>query len=411
MQTFLTRRKNIQNSLKKNEALLLPSLPEFFRQPDVTYPYRQDSCLYYVTGFEEPESFLILTKSKALLFVREKNELKELWDGFRIGSEQALKTFKVDESYPISLLETKLTEKLKGIDKIFYNEIHLDFDKKVLALNRNTASARDFLGLFRCLKEEKEIQLLTRACEVTGYAHQRLAQALRPNVTERTLHGVFIQAFMEKNSIREGYQSIIATGNNATTIHYIENSGTCKEGELLLVDAGAEVKNYTADVTRVYPVSGKFSKEQKTLYNKLLKLQKSLIEQVHPDTSLKDLQEKMQTGITEILLSVDILKGTLRDNLENKSFNKYCPHSIGHFLGLDVHDTPLPNNPKSILKPSMVITIEPGIYIPKTDLSAPKALRGVGLRIEDNILVTSEGYKNLTQSIPKEVEEIESLCS
>ena len=411
MNSFLMKRKAVQKTLKSNESLLLPSLPEFFRQPDVSYPYRQDSCFYYLTGFEEPESFLILTNAKSILFVREKNELKELWDGVRLGPKKAKEILKIDEAYPISQLQEKLKTELKNKDKIFYNEICPTSNSIVKNLSKNLFSAREFLGSFRSFKNEEEIKTLQEACNVTGYAHQRLAQALRPEITERALHGIFIQAFMEKGSLREGYQSIIATGDNATTIHYIKNNGICKKGELLLVDAGAEVDYYTADVTRVYPVSGRFSKEQKDLYERLVKLQKSLIEDVGPDISLKTLQEKMQTGLTEILLQVKILKGTLRENLEKKSFKRYCPHSIGHLLGLDVHDAGFSKNEEATLKPSMVVTIEPGLYIPKEDTSVPQALKGVGLRVEDDILVTSEGYKNLTKSIPKEVEEIESLCS
>ena len=411
MDSFKLRRKNIAKTLNKEEALLLPSLPEFFRQPDVTYPYRQDSCFYYLTGFEEPESFLIIKKSKSILFVREKNITKELWDGKRLGVTKAKELLKVDEVYPISSLNEKLKQELKEIQKIFYNEIHYEFDSKVKQLNKEISSAREFLGSFRILKENKEIESLRKACAVTCYAHQRLAQALRPQITERALHGIFIQAYMEKFSVREGYQSIIATGNNATTIHYTKNNSVCKKGELLLVDAGAEIDYYTADVTRVYPVSGRFSKEQKELYEKLLKLQKELIEEVKPDISLKILQEKMETGITEILLSTKILKGNLREHVEKKSFKTYCPHFIGHLLGMDVHDPGFLRNTEAPLKPSMVITIEPGIYIPENDKNVPEALRGIGLRIEDDILVTSEGYENLTQSIPKEIEEVETLCS
>ena len=411
MNPFNLRRNQVAKALGDTEALLLPSLPEFFRQPDVTYPYRQDSCFYYLTGFEEPESFLILKKSKSILFLREKNKVKELWEGERMGVSKAKDSFKMTEVYPLSYLDEKLEKELKGIKTLIYNKIHPDFDQKIKKLNKTILPARSFLGTFRKLKSDEEINSLKKACEVTSYAHQRLAQCLRPEITERALHGIFLQALMEKNALREGYQSIIACGNNGNTIHYIKNDDVCKEGDLLLVDAGAEVNYYTADVTRIYPVSGSFSEEQKYLYKKLLKLQKSLIQEVKPDVSFKTLEEKMQTGITEILLETQILKGTLREHVNKKSFKSYCPHSIGHLLGMDVHDPGFEKKDEAILKPSMIMTIEPGIYIPYADKEAPKGLRGLALRIEDNILITSEGYENLTQAIPKEVEEVESLCS
>ena len=215
---------------------------------------------------------------------------------------------------------------------------------------------------------------------------------------------------MEKGSPREAYGSIIACGNNATTLHYIKNNSVCKKGDLLLVDAGSEMNHYASDITRMYPVSGKFSKKQKDIYQALLLLQKSLIKEVKPKVPMKLLNKKMKEGITQILLDMKILKGSLKSHLQKNSFHKYCPHSVGHLLGLDVHDPWFKPRGEIVLKAGMVITIEPGIYIAKTDKNASPELRGLGLRIEDNILVTNKGQTNLSAAILKEIKQIENLC-
>ena len=238
-----------------------------------------------------------------------------------------------------------------------------------------------------------------------------MAKALKPDINERALHGIFIKSIMEKNSPREAYGGIIACGANATVLHYTKNNSICKKGELLLVDAGAEKNYYSSDITRVYPVNGTFTKNQKNLYEKLLKLQKELIREVKPGISLKAINKKMFEGITKILIDVGLLKGSFRENFNKQSYRKYCPHSVGHLLGLDVHDVAFTKTEKDILKPGMVLTIEPGIYIARQDKKAKKDLRGVGMRIEDDILVTKTGRQNLTKALPKEISDIEKLCS
>ena len=418
MNEFKERRKNILKALPENSALILSSLPEFFRQPDVPYPYRQDSNFYYLTGFQESKSLFILKKSSSsdpkitsFLFIKNKNPIKELWEGCRYSTTEIKEQFQIEESYHLKDLDSQLTKILKDLSTIFYNNLNPLFDKKIKNFNKEFLCAKKFLAPFRSLKSPTEIQYLTQAVEVTGHAHAQVAKALRPGMNERALHGVFIKSLMEKGSVREGYQSIIASGENATTIHYVNNNSICKENDLLLIDAGGEIQQYTADITRVFPVNGFFSPEQKEIYQKLLTLQKSLIEQVKPGVNFNDLNTKMLEGATYILLEMGFLKGSFEENFENKNYHKYCPHRLGHLLGLDVHDPGFSSKEEFILKESMVITIEPGIYISPDDKQVPEKFRGLGLRIEDNILVTPTGYKNLSQCIPKEIEEIETLCS
>lgn len=412
MKFLKDRRQKIAKALPKNKALVLSSSPQVFRQVDVLYPYRQESHFYYLTGFEQEESlFILLPSSKSILFIKDRNPKKEAWDGPLYSSFEVKRKYGIDEVYTLSQLPALLSKKLKGMSQILYSPQNSYFDKKVRALKIKTGSAYDFLKAFRRIKSKQEIASIKKACAFSIEAHKEVAKALKANKTERALHAVFIRSIMEQGAVREAYSGIFACGKNATVLHYVKNNSICKKGELLLVDAGAEFNYYASDITRVYPVSGRFSKNQKKLYQALLKLQKSLIKEVRPKVSLKDINFKMFEGVTEILLEFGFLKGSLKENLKKQSYRKYCPHSVGHLLGLDVHDVSFKKTESSLLKEDMVLTIEPGIYISKEDKKAPSDLRGLGLRIEDDIRVIKAGRENLTAKLPKEIEEIEGLCS
>ena len=412
MKWFKNKRNQIAKALPKNSVLILGSFPEAFRQVDIKHPYRQESNFYYLTGFEQASSlFLLFPSARSVLFVADKDPAKELWDGCLYGTQEVKKKFLIDEVYPFSELDKNLTPLLKGKSKFFYDKINPLFDKKLKPFKIESCSANDFLQKFRKIKDETEISSIKEAVSISIYAHKQIAKALKPGINERTLHGIFIKSIMEKGSPREAYGGIIGCGENATILHYTQNNSVCKKGELLLVDAGAEYNYYSSDITRVYPVSGKFSKNQKELYKKLLELQKRLIKEVKPGVSLTGINQKMYQGITKILLDLKFLQGSLKENMNKKSYTKYCPHSVGHLLGLDVHDANLKQMGEDKLEPGMVLTIEPGIYISKQDKKATKDLKGLGLRIEDDILVTQTGCKNLTEKLPKELAEIEKLCS
>ncbi len=414
MKAFKNNRLKVAKSLPKKSLLVLGSSPEVLRQPDVCYPYRQDSNFYYLTGFTKPYSLFLLLPGKnptSILFILDKNPLKELWDGCRDTTTEVKKKLLIDEVYYLKDLDKKLPNFLKNKTTLFYNKNNPLFNKKLRVYKKEIKSAQKFLAPFRQIKSKTEIDVLKKACAVTAHAHKEVAVHLKPNINERTLHGVFLKSIMEKGAEREGYGSIIACGKNATTLHYIQNDSLCKSGDTLLVDAGAEVDYYTADVTRVYPVNGKFSKNQKQLYNQLLKLQKKLIQSVRPEVNMKDLNEKMLQGIVSILIEMKLLKKTDNQATKELAAHKYCPHFIGHLLGLDVHDPSFKNKRSLTLKAGMVITIEPGFYISEKNKSVPKDLRGLGFRIEDDILVTSSGQENLTKNIPKEIKDIEKLCS
>lgn len=415
MKSHLIKRKQIAQSLPHSSALILSSLPQFFRQTDVSYPYRQESNFYYLTGFEQAKSlFLLFPSSRSVLFISDKDSVKEVWDGPLATTKQVKTKYLINEVYYLSQIDNILKKKLKGVSKIFYDYSNktCEFNKQIIQFKfKKTESAYHFLKPFRRLKESKEITSIKKACSHSIHAHKEVAKALKSNISERALHGVFIKSIMEQGSTREAYQGIFACGKNATILHYVKNNSICKKGELLLVDAGAEYGYYASDISRVYPVSGKFSKNQKNLYKALLKLQKQLIKAVKPEVTLKSINQKMFEGIIHILLEFGVLKGSLKENLKMEIYKKYCPHSVGHLLGLDVHDVTFKPGESTVLKPGMVLTIEPGIYINRTDKKFPEDLRATGLRIEDDILVTQKSQKNLTLNLPKEAEEIEELCS
>ena len=408
MQWFKNKRKQIAGSLPPKSALVLESFPVYFRQQDVPFPYRQESNFYYLTGWTEPESLFILTKEKSILFIQNKDPVKEAWEGYRLTVKEAKDIYLMDQVHTIEKWEEKPDVHLKGIKTIYSTGVNPYFTKQIKSLKGiKIKPAAEILARFRQIKDSTEVKRIKKSVSITAKAHKEVARSLKPGISERTLHGIFIKTLMENGGQREGYTSIVGSGNNANVLHYTKNNSICRKGELLLLDAGVEKDYYTADVTRVYPIDGTFSKTQKEVYNSLLQLQKNLIKEVRPQADWKILNKKMFEGITRILMEWKVLKGSFSENINKKTYRTYIPHSLGHQLGIDVHDPPFPSRTPQLLKTGMVMTVEPGIYFPK---SCPiKSLRGMGFRIEDDILVTAKGRENLSQNIPKEIEQIENL--
>ena len=414
MRQFKERRRRIAKALPADSALVLESAPVHFRQPEIAFPYRQESAFYWLTGWTEPESLFLLTKNLSALFIRKKDPVKELWEGKRLSAKEAKEFYLMDKTAEIQKWEEKPDLYLKGIKTVFSTGVNPRFSKKLKSLRGvKKKSAQNFLRPHRQIKDVWEIKTIREAVKISAEAHKEIAKALKPGVSERALHGVFLKAFMERGAQREGYSGIFAAGENALCLHYTADRSICRRGELLLADAGAEKDYYTADLTRIYPVNGRFSPMQRKAYSALLSLQKSLIQEIRPEADWKILNEKMRDGATEILIELGALKGSLSRNLKRKTFQPYLPHSLGHHLGLDVHDPAFPPKKQKkpwTLKPGMVLTAEPGIYFPK-NFGPIKSLRGTGFRIEDDILVTKTGCENLSRSLPKEPDEIEALCS
>lgn len=392
--------------------------------------FRATSDFVYATGFEEPDAICVILTSDSKpfrLFLRDKDPAKEIWDGFRYGLSGAKEVFGADESYKIDTFSEEFPKMLAGVETVYYalegSERDLSvirgIQKFVSTMGRSGRGLlpihdpKEILGEMRVKKSATEIAWHKEACKLSAEAHVELMKSVEPGMNEKDMQAILFKEFFARGAHREGYFSIIAAGDNATILHYRDNNSSSKDGDLLLVDAGAEKNYFTADITRTYPLNGKFTAAQKDVYSRVLKVQKNLIEMVKPGVPYEDIQEAARKQLTEELLAMKFLKGSVDENLKSGAYRKYYPHNIGHFLGMDVHDVGLyrVNDKSRQLEAGMVITIEPGLYIPADDDSVPKEYRGIGIRIEDDVLVTDKGYDVMTALAPKEIVDIESLMA
>ena len=428
-EVYHLRRRRLANQLK-GAALILPAAKEPIRNHYFHYPYRQDSNLYYLSGFDEPESCLIYRPGQSpetVLFVRSKNPEREIWDGFRYGPEGAKRSFQVDEAYPIEEFEKKAAELLMDVECLYYRLFrNEEFDKKIANVQMTVQGGRPrggrgllpvydptpVIGELRVIKDEHDLPAMRKTCEISALAHVEVMKATKPGVSERALHGVFLKSIMEQGASYEGYEGIVASGVDSTCLHYVTKEKTLQDGEILLVDCGAEYEFYSGDITRAYPVNGKFSSAQKALYGDVLAAQKRLIQSVKPGhTSLAGLQQLATREMTEIALKHGLLKGSADELIKTRAITKYYPHNVSHYLGIDTHDAgfSVVDGKPRMVEPGMVFTIEPGFYVPGDDKDAPSDYRGIGIRIEDDILVTNSGCEVMTSKAPKEIEELEAL--
>ena len=402
------------------------------RSNDTEYPFRPNSDFYYLTGFEEDNTTLVLSKKEAkvstTLFVQKKEATLELWSGERLGVEAAHERFSVDTVFESEVLLTELKVLFKDQNRLYIDlfseeKLYSDIKKVAAALLHDrtvTCSPRSFHDItaltqqMRLIKDDFEIIKMREALAITASAHHHAMALVHPNMMEYQLQAEYEYIFKKEGAYSDAYTTIIAGGNNANTLHYIKNDQPLKEGTLVLVDAGCEYAMYASDITRTYPVGGKFTPAQIELYNMVLAVQLQVFELIKIGSSKKILQEYSERLLCEGMVSLGILKGDVDTLLKEKKQKKYYPHGIGHWIGLDVHD-PLPYKDATgadlLFEVGMVITVEPGIYQPEDDLDIPKKYRGIGIRIEDDILVTQEGYENLSSRIAKTVEEIEMRCS
>lgn len=412
-------------------AFIIASPLEYTRNSSVGHPFRQDSNFYFLTGFEESESIFIFRPGmspETVLFVRKKNPERETWDGFRFGPDAAQAEFRIDKTYPIDEFDHQAPQLLKGVEKIYFTRFknpHVDskVDHALQALkstqNRTgfgylpIHDADEFLSEFRLKKGETDIANMRKACELTAEAHAETMKYVKPGMTEKEVQGYFIYQIMKRGAAREGYNGIFAGGDNATTLHYVFNDQPLKSGELLLIDAAGEYNYFTSDITRTFPINGRFNEEQAEVYAGVLKIQKEIIEMVRPGITFQALQDAGTSMLTDLILELGLLTGRKEDIVKSLEHKKYYPHGIGHFLGMDVHDTGMyfnkKNNEPRPLEENMVFTIEPGIYIPYHDQTVAEEYRGIGVRIEDNIRVTSNGFEVLTEKAPKEISDLEKI--
>ena len=416
---FWERRTRVFAQMQPNSALLLFSEIEKRRNNDCTYPFRQDSYFWYLTGFNEPNAALLLLKTeqaeKAIIFLRPRDPLLETWNGRRLGVEGAPQQLNVNKAYSIEEFATVLPKILKNLTALYYvPEIHTWGDKLVTesAVSFNEIlDWRPMLSEMRLIKSPNEIRLMQQAGQITALGHIKAMQTTRPNRFEYEIESDILHEFNRHCARFPSYNSIVAGGNNACILHYTENDCPLNDGDLVLIDAGCEFAMYAGDITRTFPVNGKFSQPQREIYELVLKAQKRAIELLVPGNSIKQANDEVIRIKTQGLVDLGILKGDVDTLIEQQAYRQFYMHGLGHWLGLDVHDVGSYGQDKQrILEIGMVITVEPGIYIAE-DADVPEQYKGIGVRIEDNLLMTEYGNKILTAAAPKEIADIENLMN
>lgn len=416
------RREILAKKLPKQSVSILLSSASKRRSNDTEYPYRQESNFYYLTGFKEDNAALVFvkknTKVQIILFVQKKDPTLELWNGVRLGKKGAKKVFDLDKVYVSSSLEKKFVKFLESQQRVLY-----DFDsdnaalETIKTLGKKCKIHQDlapYVQKMRLLKSPSEIALIQKAIEITKQAHHEAMKMNKREKYEYQVQAEIEYIFKKNGAYSDAYTSIVASGNSANTLHYIQNDKKLQEGDLILIDAGCEYEYYASDITRTIPVSGRFTEAQKEVYSLVLDVQKKIIEMIRPGVMRSDLQKKSEELLCEGLVALGVLDGDPKELLENKTHKKYYPHGIGHWMGIDVHD-PAPykyENAQEIpLQKGMVLTIEPALYLREDDKDIPQKYRGIGVRIEDNILVSNKGYTNLSEEIVKEIEDIQAYTS
>ncbi len=414
----------------KGNIALIGSAAVRARNRDVNYPFRQDSDFYYLTGFNEPDSLAVFIPGRKqgeyILFCREFDEKKALWEGAHAGLEGATVHYKADDSFPIDDLDDILPGLLEDKGKVYYpigRDSDLDHNLLVwinhirsqsrsgVTAPGELASLEHILHEMRLFKSPEELKLMRRAADVSANAHVKAMQRCKPGLYEYQIEAEIIYNFIQDGLRAVAYPSIVAGGKNACVLHYTENADKLKSGDLLLIDAGAECDHYAADITRTFPVSGRFSEPQKQLYQLVLDAQTAAIAQIKPGLPWHLAHDASVEVLTKGLVSLGLLKGKVTKLIKDEKYKQFYMHRIGHWLGMDVHDVGDYKLDKEwrLLEPGMVLTIEPGLYIPADCLTVDEQWRGIGIRIEDDVLVTAEGHEILTGGAPKTIAEIESL--
>ncbi len=408
---------------------IIPSAREATRSNDTNYRFRQDSDFYYLTGFEEPEAIAVIAPSrpeKFTMFLRPRDPEREIWDGRRAGIEGAKKEFGAEAAFPISEFGDKLEEILDGASQLYYRlGVHPDLDELVIrkiasmrAVNRKPihppATIIDpatIVHEMRVLKSADELELMQRAADIAAEAHCEAMKSVQPGMKEYEVEALIEQIFRRRGANGPAYTSIVGAGANATVLHYINNDGELRDGELLLVDAGAEYKGYASDITRTYPVNGKFTKPQREIYDLVLEAQMSCVEMVRPGVTHEELKSHSIEVLTAGMVRVGLLKGVPEELIKEEKFKQFYMHGLGHMLGIDVHDVGRYYYDKQsrALEPGVVMTVEPGIYVAPNTKDIPEKYLGIGVRIEDDVLCTANGPRVLTNKVPKKAEEIEKL--
>lgn len=424
---FARRRKQLMRMMGEGSVAILPAAPVSIRNRDVDYPYRQDSDFQYLSGFPEPEAVIVLIPGRKhgefILFCRERDMEMETWNGKRVGQEGACELYGADDSFPVNDLDEILPGMIEGCERVFYTMgTQPEFDQHVLqwvnkirSMNRGGSRApgefvslEHFLHDMRLYKSRAEIACHRKAMKVSVQAHKQAMKVCRPGMKEYEIEAEFLYHF-QRNGMQPAYSSIVGSGANGCILHYTENSDTLHDGDLLLIDAGAEDECYAADITRTFPVNGVFSKAQKAIYEVVLNSQLAAIDKVRAGGHWNEPHQAAVQALTEGLVELGILKGKVRALIKNEAYRRFYMHRTGHWLGMDVHDVGdyKVDSEWRELEPGMMLTVEPGLYIPAGSKGVAKKWWDTGIRIEDDVLVTRGEPKVLTEAAPKHVDDIQ----
>lgn len=432
---YAQRRARLLAQIEPNSVVILAGNSEKVRNKNILYPFRQDHDFYYLTGFCEPDAVAILrpnSEQPYILFNQPNDEFQEVWFAARTGQEKAVSEYAADAAYDIAELETRLPKLLGNRQHIYLSDELGRFQHRIFdwlnnqrknvkfdqpKIFKSLHSILPFIHNARRIKSDAEIQQIRHATQVSSHAHRHLMQICKPGLSEQLLSAEFYNEVSKFGCNDVGYPSIVAAGNNACCLHYSENKDYVKDGELLLVDAGGDFNYYTADITRTYPVNGKFTGQQRDLYQLVLASLDAAIATVRPDANWNTIYPTAMKVLAQGLLDLNILSGSLDQVLEEKTYEAFTLHKTGHWLGLDVHDVGAyqsnVESPESWVKlqPNMVFTIEPGLYFSRNNEAIPQRWQGMGVRIEDDILVTNNGHENLSDLAPRSADEIETVMA
>ena len=426
---YKQRRENLSTIIPNNSAIIISGADNCYRNADSAYAFRQESSFYYLSGFCEASSVMLLinenNKIKSIIFVPQKDKIKEIWDGYRAGPDGAVNDYLFDAAFNNSELDKEIPGLIQGKQKLFYSfGKDQSFDKKVIewtnianSIERHSKSidmvdSTSLIGNLRLIKDSHEIELLKRSCEISADSHISIMKSIQPGNTEQEIEAKYLYEFAKRGSRFAAYTPIVAGGENACILHYVENNQPLKDGELILVDAGGEYEMYASDITRTFPVNGKFTKEQLAIYNVVYEANQKAISAVIEGNNIMEPQKISEKVIVNGLVDLGILKGDPDDLYNAGAHKEFYMHKVGHWLGLDVHDSGdyMENGDFMFFKPGMVTTVEPGIYI-SSSAKVEDRWKGIGIRIEDDILVTEGGNVNLTEKVPSDPKEIETLMA
>jgi Xaa-Pro aminopeptidase len=429
---YSRRRKELMATMGPNSIAVVPAAQQLVRNRDVEYPFRQDSDFHYLSGFDEPDAVMVLLPGRRqgqyVMFCQERDPDKELWNGYRSGPEGVCANYGADDAFPISDIDDILPGLMEGRERIYYAMGRAqDFDRRIMDwLNTIRSKVRsgahppgEFVDLdhllheMRLLKSPAELKLMRRAATISAAAHVRAMQVCRPGLNEYHLEAELQHEFMTNGCRNWAYPPIVGAGENGCILHYTENNRTLKEGDLVLIDAGCELEGYAADITRTFPVGGVFNPAQAQLYQLCLDAQLAAIDSIRPGATWNTPHDVAVRVLTDGLRKLGLLKGQLQRLIDKQAYQPFYMHRTGHWLGMDVHDVGdyKIGDQWRELEPGMVLTVEPGIYVAPGNTKVAKKWRGIGIRIEDDVIVTDDGCEVLSHAVPKQLGEIEALMA